>query len=156
MEIVEFADPTSSLDFDDDSIAAGNAECTVPTCDTDDGVSTNNTLDIVRSKFYALCCSADDDDECIRNNRYQAFDDLCTLGIVCDVNLKKQTIRLDIDRLYSVGYILIYDNVKRIPMFIRCCDLSFVYNCILYMSDCIYVKSLESFDLIKIKQHYSS
>lgn len=153
MEIVEFADPTSSLD----SIAVGNAGCTVATgeINVDDDVSTN-ALDIMRSKFYALCCSADDDDECIRNNRYQAFDDLCALGIVCDVNLKKQTIRLDVDRLYNVGYILIYDNVKRIPMFIKCCDLSFVYNCILYMSDCIYVKSLESFDLIKIKQHYSS
>lgn len=90
------------------------------------------------------------------NKRFETFDDLCTLGIVRSLNVNNGTIYLDVNRLYNIGYVLIYDIEKRIPTFTRCVDLSFLYNLRLYVSDCIYLKSLDSYHLIKIKQNFTS
>lgn len=171
MEIVEFVDPIPlSMGFDDDDDGSSG-------CDGPFKVGTNeveainvaersNDIDIIRCKFRLLYCRdyandviADDCDETRSMNKskcYEAFDDLCTMGVVRDVDLKKCTIRLNVNRLYNIGYVLMYDIIKCIPIFIKCIDLSFMYNCILYMSDCVYVKSFESYKVIKIKQNFTS
>lgn len=177
MEIVEFADPTplfvgfdeAAVDNDGDNERRSDdgLNCVVETNGGDIDAGRLNDMDTIRCKFRLLYCrdydsdfvTASDCEETRLANRskcYEAFDDLCTLGVVCDVNLKKCTIRLDVDRLYNIGYVLMYDIIKCIPIFIKCVDLSFMYNCILYMSDCVYVKSFESYRVIKIKQNFTS
>lgn len=160
MEIVEFADPipmsmvrNDCPDADRDNVYdCGNVKVNV--CGTNVVL---NDVDIIRSKFRLL----------YRHNHaalesmslghcYEAFDDLCTMGVVHDVDLLNCVIRLNLNRLYNIGYVLMYDINKCIPIFTKCNDLSYIYNCILYMSDFVYIESLESYKIIKIKQNFTS
>lgn len=59
-------------------------------------------------------------------------------------------VKLDLRRLYNIGYKLMYDKNMG-PIFTKCSDLSFIYNLCMYHDDEIPIESLKSYSLLKIK-----
>lgn len=104
------------------------------------------------------CLGGDGDDRCDDNNLpfnndfIEPFNELNTLGAI--TSWTNTEITLDLHRLHTLGYMLIFKCEK--PIFITILDFSYLYNPTLYIDNVIPIESLESFKLMKIKNLWFS
>jgi len=89
---------------------------------------------------------------CLISTLYDAFNELLTLGIIRSVNFNSKSLDLDSNRLFTLGYIIVFDICKKSPLFVKCKQLSYKYDVRPYMSSIVPFTVLESYCLIKIKQ----
>lgn len=89
---------------------------------------------------------------CLISTLYDAFDELRTLGVIRSVIFNSKSLNIDCNRLFTLGYIIVFDICKKSPVFMKCQHLSYMYDIRPYMSHIVPFTVLESYCLIKIKQ----
>jgi len=89
---------------------------------------------------------------CLISTLYDAFDELITLGIIRSVIFNSKSLDIDCNRLFTLGYIIVFNMCKQSPVFVKCQQLSYMYDIRPYMSHIVPFTVLESYCLIKIKQ----
>ena len=81
------------------------------------------------------------------------FEELSLLKVV--FLLENNMLRVDLGRLANLGYILILWNNE--PTFYKITDVQrYLYNPIIYTESVIPISSLKTYNLIKLKDDYSS
>lgn len=83
---------------------------------------------------------------------YDAFEELLTLGVILAVHFHEGTLTVDTDRLFLLGYVIVFDVRKRSPVFMECRHMSYVYDIRPYTCPTVPVDILETYCLIKIKR----
>jgi len=83
---------------------------------------------------------------------HEAFNELLTLGAI--VSFTNETITVDRQRLYKLGYILSFNICE--PIFVSLLDFNYMYDIIVYDDDVLPKSSLKSYALLKLKTMHTS
>lgn len=78
----------------------------------------------------------------------EALTELRCLNVIIE-ELPQNLLRLDLSRLYTLGYLLLFNHDK--INFVSIVDFNYMYNPNMYLNDVIPKSSLASFTLIKMK-----
>lgn len=78
-----------------------------------------------------------------------ALSELAVLGIVKSVDDTRRTVTLDLPRLYSIGYSIMFESTR--PVFVRNEHIMYLCNSSVYFDDTVPTESLYSYCMIKIK-----
>lgn len=87
------------------------------------------------------------------HNQHEAYTELCTLGVVTSTDIESKSMVVDVDRLFDLGFVLVYQHA--VPIFLKIEELSFHYDVVLYTGSRIPFTSVDSYKLIKIKQNFT-
>lgn len=89
---------------------------------------------------------------CSISTIYEAFDELTDLGAILSVDFHSNVFTFNSRRLFALGYVVVFDMRKRSPVFVKCHQLSYIYDIRPYVTPVVPFTVLESYCLIKIKR----
>lgn len=81
---------------------------------------------------------------------HETLNELCIMGVVRNIDVRKQIVTINTTRLYQLGYSLIFDCFK--PIFVKNNHFNYNMNSVLYLDDEIPFESLTSYVVIEIKK----
>lgn len=89
------------------------------------------------------------EDERTSDHIQAALDELSTLGIVRSVDTRLNRVTLDVARLYSIGYSILFESTQ--PTFVKNEHTMFMFDCVLFLDDTVPLESLRSYRMLKLK-----
>lgn len=87
--------------------------------------------------------------ESVTDHIQAALSELAVLGIVKEVDRTRRTVTLDVPRLYSIGYSIVFESTR--PVFVRNEHIVYLWDSIVYFDDTIPMESMYSYCMMKIK-----
>lgn len=134
-------------DMDPTPVAEPDIPFELPDCLSDNGGVAEPTRNDDRAHRNALSFHFKTHDQ------HEAYAELCTLGVITSTDIASKSLMIDVDRLFDLGFVLIYQN--EVPIFLKIEELSFHYDVRPYTGYRIPFTSVDSYKLIKIKQNFT-
>lgn len=93
----------------------------------------------------------DDNDATVDISTYHNYQQLNSMGVIIETGRNNEWFRLDLDRLLTLGFSLVWDERQNCVRFCDKREMRWIVDCIPYLDDIITRETLHTFTIIKIQ-----